>query len=177
MKRTRLGQQFTVCAALGISGAALGCAGAPQDSTASSSSGGVDAGECGWNPTVGSDTVPDCSDKRYVTILQGTVDGMPYNETFQGTDWTGGPLPVDAGGVAQVTVFLPALSYIHAEGYGADVSWQFVPVPSGWVRLPGDGSKMRTTHSGSLLRFKCNEFIVAFILDFDGGHLVACSRP
>ena len=172
----------------GVAACIFGCSAPPAfDPGSSSSSGsggsgdagsdaGSDASDCEWGLTVDGMTIPTCTE-RFKSILQGTVDGQPYDETFGGVQFSF--IPSGPGTPPyRAFVFLPAFAQEHIEWLcpESEIHRQYCPVTGGSFRVPGENVDRPMVTEGSWVRAGCYPTDqLAMILNFEGGHLAICA--
>ncbi len=167
---------------------AIGCSPAnyyyPVDATSSSSSSTTTSGTGGSDEEMGpcytssSDStsaggglvIPECTEGA-LTILQGTIDGEPYQKTFHNTWYSGGEIGPPPW---LLDFFFSSNGHIHME-------WSQHTLPSypmsvtGTLLVPGE-TKERELKPGSLLYEVCWK-PWSFLILADGVELVGCATP
>jgi hypothetical protein len=159
---------------------ALGCTlvdyHSPGDGTSSSTSGaGGSEEERGVCYTASSNStgaggglvIPECTE-RNVTMLQGTIDGMPYQKTFHNSWFSGGEL----GPPPWTLDVYPPQGLINMQWSVHSSPSSAVPI-TGKVLIPGETSE-RELKPGSLLFNVCSTPWM-FVLVVDGGELAGCT--
>lgn len=200
MKRTS--RRWITVGVLGMS-TALGCDAGCVTPVSSDGSGGSDlgssSGDGGGDPdggdvciTGGADggvefpidagiSFPDCTGLSGATILQGTLDGKPYDQTCP----AGNPRP-DFVFSPPSLLISPLLHEGPAERFGSlEFYWRepanktprhsvLFPVSVGTLSLQEDTID-RALLPGSAIRIGCSEDLFQFILVMDSGQLVGCA--
>jgi hypothetical protein len=184
---------LALCTVFAIMGCALGCVQPVDDGGSGSSAGSSSAGSGGTGredactdggvefPIDADISFPDCAPLSGALILQGTIDGKPYEQTFM------------SSGASFLNVFSPP--HLEMEfGYEGDfpryvsridLYWReatyplrhsvLIPVSVGTVSLQED-TLDRAVNPGSTVRIGCDEKLVQFNIIMDTGQIVGCVR-
>lgn len=191
MKPSRI-DGLALCVVLAIMGCALGCVQSDDfgsnSGTASSSAGSGSPGGAGACTDGGVEfpidvdvSFPDCTPPSAAFILQGTIDGKPFDESYMGGDallQNGNSPP-----------FLQMM-FGHEGDYPryvsrVDLYWReatypirhsvLIPVSLGRVSLQED-TLDRAVNPGSTVRIGCDEKLFQFNIVMDSGQLIGCAR-
>jgi hypothetical protein len=175
MKSAHIGRRFAFCTALSIIGIALGCGGAENQGTSSTSStgggGGADSGHmCTWDGTGGGVSIPDCSAYRKSCNLVGTLDGQHYDNLFENILTSDPPNTM----ITQtLDMPLPGSGNLHLEWPRPTAYGEWIDV-TGTLLMPLETTP-RAVKPGSQVRLKCGALLYQYILIIDGGELNGCS--
>ena len=156
-----------VCVFVVLALATTGCSGeTTATGTSSGSSGAGGGGGAGGGPSI---VYPTCTPHQGVTILTGTLDGMPFDKT----------LPVNGSYVDYINTPKKVVINFEIDG-GIDLVWTGMfdngtrHPAAGTLLFPGESVK-RAVKPGSTIEFSSNE---SFLMDLllENGELIGCSN-
>lgn len=194
MKPSRI-DGLVLCAILASMDCALGCV-PPVDAGSTGSSSSVGSSSAGSSSSSGGDictdggaefpidvdlSFPDCTPPDPALILQGTIDGKPFNQSYMysGALLQSGLSPpllqMEFGREGDYPRYFSSIDlYWREPGYPIRHS-ALIPLSVGTVSLQED-TLDRAVNPGSTVRIGCDEKLYQFNLIMDSGQLVGCAK-
>jgi hypothetical protein len=194
MKPSRI-DGLALCTILAVMGCALGCV-PPVDADNMGSSSSAGSSSAGSSSSSGGDICidggagfpidvdiifPDCTPPNPALILQGTIDGKPFNQSYMysGAWLQNGNSPpelqLEFGYEGDYPRYFSRLDLYWREPTYPIRHSVLIPVSVGTLSLQED-TLDRAINPGSTVRIRCDEKLFQFNLIMDSGQLVGCAR-